>query len=152
MLPRAHTAAGAGYGSAYPAEGGHDRLRRAKSMSSTLTQYGLCPAVTRSDNLTEQERQNQARAAAAAAFKNDLLRRSEPGIAADGTPFRRPSVHFEPTPSSVPDYNPYAFLKDEQAYVKFSLPLQSSTDLTTAGSRGPGGIAVIVYHPINLIT
>jgi len=124
MLSRAHTAAGAACGSTYPSERGHDRLRRAKSMSSTLTQHPLFPTATRSDNLTEQERQNQARAAAAAAFKNDLLRRGELGIAADGTPLRWPSVRFEPTPPSDHDYNPYAFLKDEQeTYVKLPIPL-----------------------------
>lgn len=109
-------------------------------MSSTLTQHPLYPTVTRSDNLTEKEMQNQARAAAAKAFKNDLLRRGEPGIAADGTQLRRLSVRFEPTPSSDPDYNPYAFLKDEQeAYVKLFLPLQSSTNPLQQVSMGQEG-------------
>lgn len=126
MLSRAHTAAGAACRSTNPPERGHDRLRRAKSMSSTLIQHPLCPATTRSDNLTEHERQNQARAAAAKAFKNDLLRRGEPGIVANGIPLRRPSVRFEPAPPSDSNYNQYAFLKDEQeVYVKFFLPFWS---------------------------
>lgn len=81
-------------------------------MSSTLGQHLLHPNITRSDVLTEKERHMQARAAAARAFKNDLLRKGELGIAADGTPPRRPSVRFKPTPPSDLDNNPYSFLED----------------------------------------
>lgn len=87
-------------------------LRRAKSMSSTVTRPFSRPTTTRSDVLTQQERQEQARAAAAKAFKNDLLRRGEPGVAHDGTPLRRQSVRFEPTPPGDPEYNRSRFFQD----------------------------------------
>ncbi|KAI5796245.1 hypothetical protein DFH27DRAFT_654047 [Peziza echinospora] len=52
------------------------QLRRAKS-SPTATAKMLVPGTTRSDRLTPHEMQAQARAAAAQAFKNDLMRKSE---------------------------------------------------------------------------
>lgn len=119
MLSRAHESGeGSPYGGTSYLPTSEDRpqgsvkLRRAKSMLSTVTQRVQRPALTRSDTLTEQERHNQARAAAARAFKNDLLRRSESETATYSTLPRRPSVHFEHTtglPSS--NHNPYCHEK-----------------------------------------
>ncbi|KAF8463864.1 hypothetical protein BDZ91DRAFT_849979 [Kalaharituber pfeilii] len=87
-------------------------IRRVKSFSLSTGLPALSPAATRSDVLTLQERQAQARAAAATAFKNDLLRKSEPKTQQEVGLQHKQSVRFENSPPADPEYNPYAFVHD----------------------------------------
>ena len=120
MLARSHTTACRDSGGNSLTETDLARknmVRRAKSTPSTLVAQRqlVLPPVTRSDRLTEEERQSQARVAAARAFKNDLLRRSEVGVTHRGTPLsHRPSViRFETTTSSNPEYDAFTFFENE---------------------------------------
>lgn len=124
MLARSHTTAYRDCGDNSPSDTRRDRVRRAKSTPSNLAvqQLLVLPPVTRSDRLTEEERKNQARAAAARAFKNDLLRKGEVGLPYHGPlPSRRPSVvRFKTATSSNPEYDTFTFFENE--HERFHLP------------------------------